>query len=88
MFGQNLRCQETTLLFPAEQYTITALCVGKHPDLSTWGEGSAHSLNPYAYFGHSWSYFDIQNLQLVISYTIFNWCFFLIEYQNMHLTKM
>jgi hypothetical protein len=50
MFGQNLRCRETTLLFPAEQhllfpgekpnfqqYTITALCVGKHPDLSTWG---------------------------------------------------
>ena len=24
--------------------------------------------NPYAYFGHSWSYFDIQNLRLVILY--------------------
>ena len=23
---------------------------------------SAHSFNPYAYFGHSWSYFDIQNI--------------------------
>jgi hypothetical protein len=22
--------------------------------------------NPYAYFGHLWSYFDIQNLRLVI----------------------
>ena len=22
------------------QYTITALCVGKHPDLSTWGENN------------------------------------------------
>jgi hypothetical protein len=30
------------------------------------GTSSAHSFNPYAYFGHSWSYFDIQNLQLVI----------------------
>ena len=29
---------------------------------------SAHSFNPYAYFGHSWSYFDIQNLRLVILY--------------------
>jgi hypothetical protein len=26
------------------------------------GTSSAHSCNPYAYFGHSWSYFDIQNL--------------------------
>jgi len=24
--------------------------------------------NPYAYFGHLWSYFDIQNLRLVIQY--------------------
>ena len=24
--------------------------------------GTTHSFNPYAYFGHSWSYFDIQNL--------------------------
>jgi len=28
------------------------------------GSSSAHSLNPYAYFGHSWSYFDISNLRL------------------------
>ena len=26
------------------------------------GTSSAHSFNPYAYFGHSWSYIDIQNL--------------------------
>ena len=32
------------------------------------GISSAHSFNPYAYFGHSWSYFDIQNLRLVILY--------------------
>ena len=32
------------------------------------GTSSAHSYNPYAYFGHSWSYFDIQNLRLVIPY--------------------
>jgi hypothetical protein len=30
------------------------------------GTSSAHSFNPYAYFGHLWSYFDIQNLRLVI----------------------
>ena len=30
------------------------------------GTSSSHSFNPYAYFGHSWSYFDIQNLPLVI----------------------
>ena len=29
---------------------------------------SAHSFNPYAYLGHSWSYFDIQNLRLAILY--------------------
>ena len=29
---------------------------------------TAHSFNPYAYFCHSWSYFDIQNLRLVILY--------------------
>ena len=28
--------------------------------------GGTHSFNPYAYFGHSRSYFDIQNLRLVI----------------------
>ena len=32
------------------------------------GTSYAHSFKPYAYFGHSWFYFDIQNL---ISYTIF-----------------
>ena len=32
------------------------------------GTSSTHSLNPYAYFGHSWSYFDSQNLRLVILY--------------------
>ena len=32
------------------------------------GTSSAHSFNPYAYFGHSWSYFDIKNLRLVILY--------------------
>ena len=34
------------------------------------GTSSAHSFNPSAYFGHSWSYFDIQNLQLVILYLL------------------
>ena len=29
---------------------------------------SAHSFNPYAYFGHSWSYFYIQNLRLAMLY--------------------
>ena len=32
------------------------------------GTSSAHLFNPYAYFGHSWSYFDIQNLPSVILY--------------------
>jgi len=32
------------------------------------GTSSAHLFNPYAYFGHLWSYFDIQNLWLVILY--------------------
>jgi hypothetical protein len=32
----------------------------------------AHSFNPYAYFGHSWSYFDIQILLLVILYIIYS----------------
>ena len=30
------------------------------------GTSSAHSFNPYTYFGHSCFYFDIQNLRLVI----------------------
>ena len=30
---------------------------------------SVHSFNPYAYFGHS-SYYDIQNLRLVILYVL------------------
>ena len=34
------------------------------------GTSSAHSFNPDAYFGHSWSYFDIQNLRLVILYLL------------------
>ena len=33
---------------------------------------SAHSFNPYAYFGHSRFYFDIQNLRLVILYILKN----------------
>jgi len=36
------------------------------------GTSSDHSFNPYAYFGHSWSYFDIQNLRLVILYLVNN----------------
>jgi hypothetical protein len=28
-----------------KQYTITALCVGKHPDLSTWGETKPKSVD-------------------------------------------
>ena len=32
------------------------------------GTSFAHSLNPYAYFGHSRDYFDIKNLRLVILY--------------------
>ena len=31
---------------------------------------STQLFNPYAYFGHSWSYFHIQNLRLVILYLI------------------
>ena len=34
------------------------------------GTSSAHSFNPYAYFSHSWSYFDIQNLWLAILYLL------------------
>ena len=33
------------------------------------GTSSSHSFNPYAYFGHSWSYFDIKNIRLLILYT-------------------
>jgi hypothetical protein len=32
------------------------------------GTSSSHSFNPHAYFGHSWFYFDIQNLRLVTLY--------------------
>jgi hypothetical protein len=35
------------------------------------GTSSTHSFNPYAYFGHSWSYFDIQNLRLDILYLFY-----------------
>ena len=34
------------------------------------GTSSAHSFNPYAYFDHSWSYFDIQNPRLGILYLL------------------
>ena len=34
------------------------------------GTSSAHSFNPNAYFRHSWSYFDIQNLRLLILYLV------------------
>ena len=30
------------------------------------GTNSTHSFNPYAYFGHLWSYFDVQNLRIAI----------------------
>ena len=48
------------------EYALTVKLVG--------GTSSTHSFNPYAYFGHSWSYFDIQNLRLVyyIYFTQFN----------------
>jgi hypothetical protein len=39
------------------------------------GTSSAHSFNPYAYFSHSWSYFDIQNVWF--SYTVYY-----IDFQN------
>ena len=37
-------------------------------DYTRGRNNSAHSFNPYAYFGHSWSYFDIQNLRLAMLY--------------------
>jgi hypothetical protein len=37
---------------------------------------STHSFYPYAYFGHLWSYFDIQNLRLVILYILHTLCTF------------
>ena len=40
------------------EYALTITLVG----------GIAHSFNSYAYFGHSWSYFDIQNLRLAMLY--------------------
>ena len=50
------------------------------------GTSSAHSFNPHAYFGHSWSYFDIQNLRLVIlyflNYTIYT---YMRHYRNCHI---
>ena len=42
------------------EYALTIKLVG----------GTVHSFNPYVYFGHSWSHFDIQNLQLVILYVL------------------
>ena len=44
------------------EYALTIKLVG--------GTSSAHSFDPYEYFGHSWSYFDIQNLRLVILYIL------------------
>jgi hypothetical protein len=40
------------------EYALTIKLVGRNC--------SAQSFNPYAYFGHSWSYFNIQYLQLAI----------------------
>ena len=37
-------------------------------DLTRGRTSSTHSFNPYASFGHLWSYFDFQNLRLVILY--------------------
>jgi hypothetical protein len=45
------------------EYAFTIKLVG--------GISSIHSFNSYAYFGHSWSYFDIQNLRLVILYVLY-----------------
>ena len=36
------------------------------------GTSSSHSFNPYAYFDHLWSYFDIKNIRLLILYTAKN----------------
>jgi hypothetical protein len=36
------------------------------------GKVPATRFNPYVYFDHSWSYFDIQILRLVILY-LFPW---------------
>jgi hypothetical protein len=33
-----------------DQYTITALCVGKHPDLSTWGENNLLRVDKFECF--------------------------------------
>ena len=50
---------------------------------------SAHSFNTYAYFGHSWSYFDIQNLRLVIKYTLseqyFSYCQSVNKFNNIYI---
>ena len=44
------------------EYALTIKLVGR--------TSSTHSFNPDAYFGHPWSYFDIQNLRLVILYIL------------------
>ena len=49
------------------EYVLTIKLVG--------GTNSAHSFNPYAYFSHSWSYVDIQNLRLVVQILSFQICF-------------
>ena len=48
------------------EYALTIKLVGRN---------LFHSFNPYAYFGHSWSYFDIQNLRLVILYLLTDFTF-------------
>ena len=46
---------------PVTEYELTSKLVG--------GTSSpVHSFSPYANFGHSWSYFDIRHLRLVILY--------------------
>ena len=37
-----IRCLFRSWRFWFKQYTITAVCVGKHPDLSTWGGSCFH----------------------------------------------
>jgi hypothetical protein len=43
------------------------------------GTSSAHSFNHYAYFGHSWSYFDFQNLRFAYVMLVF-----LIEFSSIY----
>jgi hypothetical protein len=52
------------------------------------GTSSAHSFNPYAHFVHPWSYFDIQNLRLVILYLFPSIYSVLIQVSTFVLTKL